>query len=342
MSRISTGAANSNPILMRGSARKATAATTNDTADVGATIFEAHMGILSPDGIETAVLMHDDGRHGDLLANDGVFGGQMMPSKPGSYKIEALISGRTEDGRVFQRSTQHVIDVIDDRIEFDGHAVAIPLGEQDHSSARVRSSLLFGVAVEQPTSGSSMSIYTRPYRAYAEVWATDSAGELQPACWIGGIANIEDFDDIRHERLQMAAAGSHQLSYVVQLELDSRWLKLAHLSEPIVLRNAFLIDARTNIPLSRVAEMPLQSHGLIARQLSTHLLSYSRNSSVTYEMRNGIIPQRARLLARKPSKEAADETLLLVHGYCAESNPWEDANDDEEVEEEMGKKWLCS
>lgn len=55
--------------------------------------------VVGPDGLATVLPLHDDGAHGDSLANDGIYGGVLAPiAGIGSYRIvgSAAVPGRGE------------------------------------------------------------------------------------------------------------------------------------------------------------------------------------------------------------------------------------------------------
>lgn len=57
------------------------------------------------------------------FANDGIYGASIKASQAGQYMATAVIEGVTPNGATFIRSTEHVINVVDDPIELTGNGV---------------------------------------------------------------------------------------------------------------------------------------------------------------------------------------------------------------------------
>ena len=84
-------------------------------------VIVAQMDVMTPDGTEMEVLMHDDGLHFDEAADDMIYGGTIEALAPGTYLASAEIRG-IKDGLTFVRTTQHIINVVTDQISFTGSA----------------------------------------------------------------------------------------------------------------------------------------------------------------------------------------------------------------------------
>jgi hypothetical protein len=60
------------------------------------------------------VVLHDDGRHGDTAANDGIYGGVVIPDTAAGTHICTLVArGRTHGGYAFERQAKLDVDVTD-------------------------------------------------------------------------------------------------------------------------------------------------------------------------------------------------------------------------------------
>jgi hypothetical protein len=82
---------------------------------VGEAVTSAQMTIDSPDGDTWQVPMHDDGLHGDLLADDGIYGATFNANQPGLFGVQSRMTGKNAQG-TFERSVQHLVQVVEDTV----------------------------------------------------------------------------------------------------------------------------------------------------------------------------------------------------------------------------------
>eukprot|EP00003_Mantamonas_plastica_P015177 TRINITY_DN2587_c0_g1_i2.p2 TRINITY_DN2587_c0_g1~~TRINITY_DN2587_c0_g1_i2.p2 ORF type:complete len:279 (-),score=77.13 TRINITY_DN2587_c0_g1_i2:61-897(-) len=54
-------------------------------------VTSAELDVEMPDGTEIDIPMHDDGEHGDLLGNDGVWGAQVTATEVGQYVLRTVV-----------------------------------------------------------------------------------------------------------------------------------------------------------------------------------------------------------------------------------------------------------
>jgi len=94
------------------------------------------------------------------------------------------------------------------------------------------------------------------------------------------------------------------------LELDLKWLALAGASEPLTLKNVYIQNQF--VPVSTADEISVTVSGNIKKELSL----IGKVSSITEEMTQGIRP------AHLVNPEITNPKLVLLHGYCSASNPW--------------------
>lgn len=127
--------------------------------------------------------------------------------------------------------------------------------------------------------------------AFAEVWSQDRA-----VAWIGGMTNVE-----RGKRGDSVA-----------LNLDARWLQIADAKGDYELRNVRLQDPNYFVTLAAADRVALPH-----LEMSETAKNY--RGGVTEEMRVGKRP------ANLVETNAPGGKLLLVHGYCSASNPWNPA-----------------
>lgn len=253
-------------------------------------VTAAELDIVTPSGKEVDVAMHDDGMHADGLANDGVWGATITADEPGNYVATAVLRGSV-DGKQFVRTTQQVIAVLAADLSLTGSASAIADGQQR---------LKINLAVSEATSNR--------YRAYAEVWGVNAKNEPTAVAWIGGVTST-------------VVDGS---SNVLPLELDLQWAARAGAKAPFTLKNVWVQDINTFMPVSTSAEIPVTTSGnLLGLKKVLSRLAQNPNvaTEITEDMRWGVRP--ARLVRRASNATGTETPLVMLHGYCAGRNPFE-------------------
>jgi len=133
------------------------------------------------------------------------------------------------------------------------------------------------------------------FRVYTELWGTDANGASIPVCWLSGLVNVE-----------VAATGP-----ALSLELDVNWLKRAGAREPLALKNIVIQDVNVHIPLDTADDIPL-----VAAEGVVPFIESAVEMTITKKMREGAKPDITFNVS------AAAPNLMLVHGYCANVNPW--------------------
>ncbi|NQE53243.1 hypothetical protein C5S29_06585 [ANME-1 cluster archaeon GoMg3.2] len=69
--------------------------------------------ITLPDGSTEAIILYDDGGHGDVAANDGVYANYFTNTgQIGNYKIDAAATGTTPSGTLFSRQAETTVEVV--------------------------------------------------------------------------------------------------------------------------------------------------------------------------------------------------------------------------------------
>ncbi len=243
----------------------------------------ATMRVTMPSGKQWMQVMFDDGRHGDGLAGDGIFGSSFHAMKPGEYHVQVIARGTTPEGLPFARTAEHIVPILAPQV-----ALAM-----DVASARLVGGKRLTVALPVhngevvPHSGEGAP---EKYRVFAEVWGRDAQGMMQPVNWIGGMSYVEN----------------GQLS----LGLDLRWIGLSTTRSDFELRNVRIEDPDTFIPVVRAQRLSLEMPELppLAREFP---------KSIDQEMLMGPRPARALTVSDK----APGGKLMLVHGYCS-SDVW--------------------
>jgi len=251
----------------------------------------AVMELQMPSGNSLAVRMKDDGTHPlDMVANDGIFVGTVKAPEAGTYRAQAVLSGAHTDGRQFIRTTQHMINVVERYLTLTGEAF---VEESKNSKERVVVNL-----VVKPISSARLQADTKVYRAYAEVWGVNSAKQETAVAWISGITHLEE------------KQGEHTLA----LQLDMNWAALAGASAPFTLKNVYVQDPESQVPLDQSASIKVRMPQRLHQYFASAAL---RPAGITKEMRQGKMPSDLQL-ARTSSKTG----LVMLHGYCSTENPW--------------------
>ena len=279
-------------------AKTLVAARANNTmpSALRSTVAHAEMIVLSPDGSETELRMHDDGLHNDVAAGDGVFGATFVPHEAGSYVWRAQISG-SANGAAFQRSTQHYVRV--------AREVAALNGRAELSMKKNRLVASIGADVHGKSSA--------PVRvhAYAELWRGGKG-----VAWAMSIVNI--------------------VNGAVELTYDSRWLRAPGVdlsSGTFELRNVYISEMNGFVPLSHVPIIkPKQTTHLAlqlgamwnkltvsARMFDPVAIRAMEDDSMWFGERPQWIEERA---AKATQLSASASDVLLVHGYCSSDNPF--------------------
>jgi len=148
---------------------------------------------------------------------------------------------------------------------------------------------------------------TKKYRAYAEVWGVDSGNKAVAVCWVGGMVFVEGTDSNAY----------------VSLELDLSWAAMTHASAPFTLKNVYLQDANALVPVAKAASVPVKQSGRVpVNKMINQITRTSPILSITEEMKYGVRP--AHIQGKMDNYTAASGSLVLIHGYCASDNPFQD------------------
>jgi ADP-dependent glucokinase len=236
--------------------------------------------------------MNDEGVNGDLVAHDGIYGGELTINAPGDYVVRPTLSGFYNDAAdlaaketMFVRSTQHLIAVSPVSLEITGTATMTQSAEDANRFVVV-------LGVQGTVEGGKL-------RAYTEVWGKSAeTGELAPAAWVGGLVPIIGAAD--------AVEG-------ITLELDTAWLKKAGITSDFVLRNTYLADVITSFAVAVFGEdIVVDSHESVFAPLADVVAPM--DIMITKEMRYGV----------NPLPQLKEKTgIVALPGYCAGGNPWE-------------------
>jgi len=250
-------------------------------------VFQAYMEVLTPAGTQLSVPMHDDGLHSDELANDGIYGGSIAASEVGTYTATATLKGKTAEGVEFMRTTEHVLPVVTNEIDFLGTAF-MTTEESSHATIQF--------PVETPELPENSL-----FRAYAEIYGTDASGQEVAICWLSSMVNPTTVNS----------------QLVVSLSLDLSWVVKAGAKAPFTAKNVYIQDAHVHIPLDTLDSVVITTTAAQNRKFSQ--LPTIADLEITREMRVGRYPAGFNLTR----SNAAAPTLMMVHGYCSDGNPFE-------------------
>jgi len=238
-----------------------------------------------PDGHLLVKPMHDDGLHSDGAANDGVFGGSFSVTEIGEYTVQATLEGTDDNGK-FIRTTQHLVQVIPRMLEL----TSLAFGEVSDATLNV-----FLEVNEDANLDAT-------YRPYFQLWGQSAAGESIPVGWFSSLENVVSVDSRN----------------VLALQVDMQWVARASAQAPFVLRDIYVQEIDSLIPVTRLDSMDLTLSSKASAMLSSGVASLVANGydgSISLAMVQGVAPPR-NLTGTNGGK------LILLHGYCADKNPF--------------------
>jgi hypothetical protein len=227
----------------------------------------ASLRVTAPDGTIETLPMFDDGRHDDGAAGDGVYGGAFAARQAGTYLAQAAVRGANGKDRALVRTAEHVIAVVDRSLSLAANAAATAKATGDGR-------FTLGVPVDARKS-------EQHYRAFAEVWGRDGAGNAVPVAWVGGMTTPK--------------AG------LVNLGLDARWLSRSGAKAPFELRHLRIEDPDHFVSVASAERLPLAlSPGRLPAASATEALD-----------------ERMTMGVRPAATKGTGKRLILVHGYCS-------------------------
>lgn len=246
-------------------------------ADSAGTISSATLRVIAPDGSVTTQAMADDGQHDDGAADDGVFGGLLTPDSTGTWLAQVIIEGTDADGQPIARSAEHVIAVINTKMQLGSTSV---IGDALDTT---RASLPLQISASGDTPDH--------YRVFAEVWGTAEDGSDVAVAWIGGMVEPD------------ATSGA------LPLVLDERWIARVGAAAPYTLRNLRVEDPNHFIPVLEADSLALTLPSLKAAAVA------SNKVAIDESMRMG--PRPSTSDDGRLTIKATGSQLILVHGYCS-------------------------
>jgi len=263
-------------------------------------VSKADMVIQTPNGKETDVPMNDDGVFGDKIRGDHIYSASVETHSSGSYRLSAVLRGYISDKdgnkRPFLKTAEHFFSVSPNSVELIGDAW---LTVVDSERANIHLYVLPDSGITDPRGLGS-------FRAYTEVYGFARDGSMKPAAWLGSVVTMQ-------------LDSTSKYPYFT-LQLNLKWLSHSNLKGPLTLKNTYLSDGSTHFPVTTYEEdIKVKNSHVHNMSIFSHVLSMPGPLEITDEMQFGVNP------LKKPSlnETANGPTLILVHGYCAESNPFQ-------------------
>jgi pimeloyl-ACP methyl ester carboxylesterase len=234
--------------------------------------------------------MHDDGRHEDAAAGDGLFGALVPDTIRGDVRARVEITGTTAERAAFLRAVQLSFPVLEPRLMLE-----------EAATARLADARRLDVAI----AALPLAPRTRLHVS-AEVWGRDANGASVPVCWLS-------------RQLEPGEPSGRAGTWSLGLALDTRWLDVARAHEPLELRAVRVQDPDTDVVLDALDRIPLVLESPLpplgeTREITPEMLTGS--SSLTL----GSIAPGGPLAPIGPT--AIKPALMLVHGYCSGGSIW--------------------
>ncbi|PIP78984.1 MAG: conditioned medium factor [Gammaproteobacteria bacterium CG22_combo_CG10-13_8_21_14_all_40_8] len=259
-------------------------------------IEKALLKVTDPDGSKHQYAMYDDGLHGDKLPNDGVYGADFTPAQKGNYQVQIQAQGTNPEGNPFLRTTEHLVPIVEQTIDFDQKLVQADLLENQ----RLIIQLPMVNQSQTEEKETEVGEVTEPahYRLIAEVWGYDAMGrKMIPVSWISTIAPLTKDS--------------------LALQLDERWVQRAKAQGPFELRNLRIEETENYIPLVNVKRLSLSLSKMAETSLKTLALNKTASfDAITHEMRMGVKPDTLQKIDAT-TQALPSSGLMLVHGYCS-------------------------
>ena len=254
----------------------------------------ATMTVTLPDGRKEVHVMYKE-------KTPGMMGGKFRPPMAGNYTVQLEVTGvDKESGYEFARSLSSTLSVAAPSLNVTGSLFS----DLYHHPVTGNEIILIKVGVKwDPQSRDT-------YRGYAEVYAAGKGGVSVPVAWVGGLMQVKE---------------TSSSSYMLQFELDSRWLVLANATFPLTLHNLTFEEIEGFIEVVKVEQFlkVSASSPLIAQWRP---MMKASEVDITYEMRNGYSPYRGKNNKSDETTVNSAGAIVLVHGYCADHPPFPSAH----------------
>ena len=212
---------------------------------IGSAIRNIQGTIVSPNGAEQKLRF--------VSAGNGQFRGNFVPTSGGEYRVQIKVDGINADGENFIRTTEQIIEVLDDNAAF---------GKNAFTNLIDNTRLQVNLPVSGLRNGQKAVVY-------GEIWAKDAEGKSSPVAWLGGMTRAE----------------SSRLRTNLPLTVDGRWLALSDAKNNYELRNLRIQDPDYFVTLATADKMPLT-----ITSMPENAVNY--RGEISDEMRMGMRPER--------------------------------------------------
>lgn len=243
---------------------------------VGA-IDTATASIKSPSGKRIQLSLNDEGINGDKVAGDGLFSAKVPSDEVGVYSHQVQIRGVHANGKAFSRTTTDLYPIAEKVFEFSAKPATLKVTSG--------TSALISVPVKRLADADEVHLS-------AEVWGTDSRGNLTAATWVGGVV--------------AATEGKGMTS--LDLAVDTRWLARLGLKAPFALKSVRIQNVDNNVPLAKADDIKLKALSKIPA------MKVADVKAIADDMRASRIVNKAK---DEVVTKGTGSKLLLVHGYCS-------------------------
>eukprot|EP00730_Choanoeca_flexa_P001206 TRINITY_DN10529_c0_g2_i1.p1 TRINITY_DN10529_c0_g2~~TRINITY_DN10529_c0_g2_i1.p1 ORF type:complete len:694 (+),score=204.43 TRINITY_DN10529_c0_g2_i1:107-2188(+) len=270
---------------------------------LGDIVSTAQLEVIYPDGSIRTSDMHDDGLHADQAAGDGVYGGDFVAEEAGYYLVQTVMKGTNAAGNAFVRTAEHQVKVVPNEIQFTGKA---DLG-LDWANQRVKIDLEVTDATADEEGDGDAGTYRAHLQLYGHSLLT---GNQVPIAWASSVVDTV----------------ATTMTQSITLEVDFGWLVKAAAAGPFVVKDAFLQEINTFAPVAETDKdlrLPYSAHLHARLNETVTMLTAGDKADVTPKMRFGVPPVRNQTHFADGSRH-----LVLLHGYCADKNPWESHSED--------------
>jgi len=253
--------------------------------------LHVQLDVMEPDGKELVIEMNDNGLFGDRFANDGIYFGQFKADQNGRFISQMIVSGKDPKGNPLLRTTEIAFDVVIDNID-----VTSAYANYDQLNQ------VFDIFLNVESSSLQKNEDAKTFKIWSEVWGQNSNNDMVPVAWISGLADLQNVNG----------------KYVIgKIELNHRWIEKVGVKNNLELRNLRIRDLEWSIILEKFTSLPIQIN-----QIPELLLSQKDQpiDVITEEMLYGW--ETVEYKNKPLNSSLSSHKLVLVHGYCAQSNPF--------------------
>lgn len=259
-------------------------------------MLEVDMDVILPDGQEQVIHMHDNGSGNDVNANDGLYSATLKATEVGDYVVQVVLRAtidmskpnatQQQEPLYLFRTSQHLVTVVEDSMDLLPKASV----NVDANDEMISFTLY----------ANGQNVEGKKFYAYAEVHGTSSDNKLIPVAWMSG----------------MTIAKQEKDYVAMNLKLSAKWLSKASATFPLKLKNAYIMEVDSFVPLTSLKEIDVvHSSNEAKRLLAVHSV-HNFDGTVTETMKMGKRPQ----LLQQPKNTG--HKVLLIHGYCSNNNPF--------------------